>query len=68
MAEQETKTTIEITIQVWHSDEDKGYIAALPKSEPFQYLSAVGETPESALRELLNVLVDVMEDGQKLTS
>ena len=35
-------------IEIFYSDEDKGYICLIPK---YKGLSAFGETPEEALKE-----------------
>lgn len=37
-------------INIFYSDEDKGYIADIPD---LKYCSAFGETPEEALEEIL---------------
>jgi predicted RNase H-like HicB family nuclease len=39
----------DVHINIFYSDEDKGYIADIPDLE---FCSAFGETPEEALREL----------------
>lgn len=42
--------TINFDINIFYSEEDQGYIADIPD---LKYCSAYGETPESALQEVL---------------
>ena len=42
-----------MTIEIFYSSEDEGYIANIPE---LKYCSAWGDTPEKALKEILELL------------
>lgn len=48
-------------INMFHSDEDEGYIADIPD---LRYCSAFGESPEEALREVLLAKTAWIESAQ----
>lgn len=61
------QASTDYSVQVFRSPEDSGYIALTPE---FPGLSAFGETPQDALREMRKVLelaiATTLEDGETL--
>jgi predicted RNase H-like HicB family nuclease len=57
---------MELKINIFWSDEDKSWIA-VPDWPP-HHLSAFGDTPEAAMKEICTVIQAVIEEGAVFNS
>lgn len=57
-------------IEIFYSEEDNGYIAIVSNVPEFEFMSAFGETPEKALKEIyvaLKLAIETrLEDGDPI--
>jgi predicted RNase H-like HicB family nuclease len=61
---------LKYTMKVFWSEEDESFIAIIPNIPEFEYISAFGDTPEEAVRELRiclkGVISSLEEDGKPI--